>query len=344
MKKLIKSVVFIALFCIIWNCVFKVLRLEPTSISYFYDEPKDSLDVVYIGASNVYNHFNATLAYNKYGLKTGILSTASQPAAYIKYLIEESSKYQSPKVYVVDLVGLTYDDNLLLEGEIRKVSDSMKYSQNRTDALNYVLSYTDIPKKDYINYYYSFLKYHAIWKNVTKTSFTKVNETSYKGYNFAYYNSVKVEQEKSLWCDFENELTEANHQVLNDLIEYLNLNNVEVLFVIPSRNFTEKECGRMNYAARILEENNYSVINFNTLKDFTVDYKNDFYDIMHLNVYGATKYTLYFSKYLNENYDLNDHRDEGYCSWDKEYERFTQDFKSLMGINFDELLKEYDIY
>ena len=56
----------------------------------------------------------------------------------------------------------------------------------------------------------------------------------------------------------------------------------------------------------------------------------------------ATKYTLYFSKYLKENYDLPDHRDDKkYNSWKTEYKKFKKQYKKLTKNNFDDLLKEY---
>ena len=98
----------------------------------------------------------------------------------------------------------------------------------------------------------------------------------------------------------------------------------------------------MNSAIKILIENNLDVINFNTLEEFNknIDYSHDFYDYGHLNVYGATKYTLYFSKYLKERYDLPDHRDDQkYKSWDEEYESFKGQYKKLTNKDFENLLQ-----
>ena len=106
--------------------------------------------------------------------------------------------------------------------------------------------------------------------------------------------------------------------------------------------FTVEEIGRLNSATSIIEKNNYKVINFNTLEDFEVNFKKDFYNSQHLNVYGATKYTLYFSKYLKNNYDLPDHRgDKKYSSWVDEYERFKKEYKELTGEKFKKILKKY---
>ena len=45
---------------------------------------------------------------------------------------------------------------------------------------------------------------------------------------------------------------------------------------------------------------------------------------------------------VGENYNLEDHHyDSKYKSWEKEYERFKQDFKKITNKNFDDILLEY---
>ena len=140
------------------------------------------------------------------------------------------------------------------------------------------------------------------------------------------------------------ELPEDNKKILLDLIDYIKDNNLNVLFVIPKRSFENPIDNRLNSASAILQENNFTVLNFNTLDNFTnIDFSTDFYNSSHLNIYGSTKYTLYFSKYLKENYNLPNHKgDNLYNLWDSEYTRFKQDFKNLTKKDFDELLNEYN--
>ena len=73
-----------------------------------------------------------------------------------------------------------------------------------------------------------------------------------------------------------------------------------------------------------------------------INFENNLYNNDHLNIYGSTKYTLYFAKYLKEHYDLPDHRDDkNYASWNKEYERLKTDFNKLTKKNYDDILNEY---
>ena len=96
MKRVIKIICFLAIFILIFFLITKILWLPKNSITEFYEEPKNSLDIVYLGSSNAYAHFNTTLAYNEYGFTTGMLAVDSEPIIALKYLIKESEKYQKP--------------------------------------------------------------------------------------------------------------------------------------------------------------------------------------------------------------------------------------------------------
>ena len=105
----------------------------------------------------------------------------------------------------------------------------------------------------------------------------------------------------------------------------------------------KKSQEKMNDAIRIIKDNGFEVINFNALEDFKyIDFNTDLYNENHINIYGSTKYTLYFAKYLKERYNLPNHKeDKNYNSWNKEYERFKIDFNKLTNKNFKDVVEEY---
>ena len=343
MKNIIKTIIFLLIFIFTFDFVFNILWLSKNPISYFYKEPKNSIDVVYIGSSNAYAHFNTTLAYNLHGFTTGLLSCDSQPFGMVKYLMIESKKFQSPKLYVIDIAKLVDDLSSIEEGAIRTSVDSMKFSKNRIDAVNELLSYNNKFDNEKLNYYFSFLKYHNKWKEISVWDFI-YNSVLYKGYLFTNDTAKISSQKKVVWDNTEVKLNDENYRILIDLIKYINENNLNVLFVIPNRNFELEQIRELNNAENIILRNNYKIVNFNKLYDLDINYSSDLYNEHHINVYGATKYTAYFSKYLVENYNLPNHKnDEDYKSWKKEYERFKKSFKEITHKDFDELLKEYNI-
>ena len=49
MQKIIKIGAFIIIFIFIWTKVFNILWMDRYAINDYYKEPKNSIDVVYIG-------------------------------------------------------------------------------------------------------------------------------------------------------------------------------------------------------------------------------------------------------------------------------------------------------
>ncbi len=336
-----KIFIFIIVFILLWNSIFNILWINKSPISLFYKEPKNSLDIVYIGSSNVYAYFNTTLAYNQYGFKTGIFATDMMPFLTYKYAIEESSKTQNPKLYVIDLATSIASLDVYSEGDFRRTIDSFKFSKTRRDLIKSMYEYKDYLSfeiNDINDFYFSYLMYHNKWKEITESSFNNEKKL-FKGYLFTYFQTRKEKHIKYDWNCTEKKLINYSKEILEDLLEYLNKNNINVLFTIPVKVYTLEQNQYLNNVTKIIEKNGYKVINFNKVDDLNIDFDNDLYNASHLNVYGATKYTLYFSKYLKSNYNLPDHRNnEKYSSWKSEYERFKTEFNNLTQRNFDELL------
>ncbi len=337
-KKVIKIIAFILIFMLIWNYVFTIIWANRNSISQFYEEPKNSLDVVYIGSSNSYAHFNNTLAYHLYGYTTGLLASDGQPFALVEYLLKEATKYQKPNVYVIDINCITTDVGYFNSGDVRKVTDNMKFSKNRIDAINDLIQY--LPQEDQdekLSFYFSFLTYHNSWRYIGDYSFKPISLI--KGHLIDEGTAVISPEEEYVWKKEEMELPEENKQILTDLMDYIEDEKLEVLFVIPPRSFTEENNKKLNYAARMLEDRGFKVFNANLVDEINIDFSHDLYNSAHLNAYGATKFTKYFAKYLKDNYNLKDHRsDEKYESWNKAYEEYVERFEKVTGENFQDYL------
>lgn len=136
----------------------------------FYDQKENSLDGIYIGSSAVYRYFIPTKAYRDEGMAVFNISTGSQPVILEKYIIKEALKTQPDmKVIIIDIRNLTADDDDLSEADIRRVTDAMKPSKNRIDAINAALKYFKAQDIDIstnkMYYYFPFLLYHNRWQD-----------------------------------------------------------------------------------------------------------------------------------------------------------------------------------
>lgn len=297
----------------------------------FYVEEKNTLDGVYIGSSGVDRYWIPSEAWDKHGMAIYELSTADQPAVFIKYIMEESLKTQEPELFIVEVRRFTNPPEDVQDVDIRRVADNMNWSLNRVKATKAVLDYvensdnTNIDTSD-LSYFIPIIKYHSMWdEELTDEDWTSPNPgTEYKGY-FAYSNAAyrTVAQEKPVVTQEQTPIPEANEKILNDLLDYCDGLDQKVLFVASPYDIDTARQEQTNYALAKIEERGYPVINFNTEEMYAAldfNFGTDMYNPGHANLVGAMKYTHYLADYLKENYSLQDHRgDEAYQSWDQSY-------------------------
>lgn len=337
MKNLVKIILFIVLFIFIWNIVFSILRIQKNSIELFYDEPKNSLDVMYYGSSSTYAFYNAPLAYNEFGFTTGIRASDGQPFNALKYLSMESLKYQNPKVSVFDVDSIAYNATIVNEGDIRKVIDNMKMSKIRMDLTDELLDFYIDSDAEKLSYYLPFLYYHSSWKDLNSDKLYA--NKLFKG-SILSKLSVSVEpQEKQEWVVGDAKLTDNEYKMINDLIKYINDSKINAIFVISKRRFSDEAMQKFNTLTKLANQGNIKVINFNLLDDFDVNYETDFYNRNHLNTSGSIRYTLYLANYLKEHYNLDDHRgDKKYASWDKAFDKYKKRYNKLTKNDYENVL------
>ena len=102
----------------------------------FFLEPEDSLDVVLIGASQLYTGYSAPLAWQQYGYTSYPLTVSNIPARLYGSLLTEAVNRQHPKLIVVDIDGFINDENPeTLEANLRKWIDNIPWSRNRLETI-----------------------------------------------------------------------------------------------------------------------------------------------------------------------------------------------------------------
>ena len=130
----------------------------------FFLEPEDSLDVVLIGASQLYTGYSAPLAWQQYGYTSYPLTVSNIPARLYGSLLTEAVDRQHPKLIVVDIDGFINDENPeTLEANLRKWIDNIPWSRNRLETIR-----TCVPRELQTSFYFNIVKYHTNWYQVGK--------------------------------------------------------------------------------------------------------------------------------------------------------------------------------
>ncbi len=183
-QRTIKIIILLAVFAVLFSAVQNILRhkclyrLDETPETemweQLYDLPKDTLDIVFVGSSHVYNGINPVEFYEKTGLKGFDLATSNQDYFTGYHMLKEMFKTQSPKYVVIEtyafhqrpFVDQEYDKNLYYKMSL----DDMKLSLNKVGAVReWHKNNNDI---NVIERLFPVFEYHSRWDELNPADFS----------------------------------------------------------------------------------------------------------------------------------------------------------------------------
>ena len=136
--------------------------VEGAMIAEYYDEEHDH-DVVFIGDCEVYENFSTITLWEKYGITSYIRGSAQQLIWNSYYLLEDTLRYETPKVVVFNVLSLKYNTPQS-EAYNRMSIDGMKWSQSKIDNINASM----MKDENFIDYVFPILRYHSRWSDLKK--------------------------------------------------------------------------------------------------------------------------------------------------------------------------------
>lgn len=285
----------------------------------FFLEPEDSLDVVLIGASQLYTGYSAPLAWQDYGFTSYPLTVSNIPARLYGSLLTEAVNRQHPKLIVVDIDGFINDEDMeKLEANLRKWIDNMPWSRNRIETIR-----TCVPAELQSSFYFNIAKYHANWYQVD--SWLPVQRRLRAMDKTGYSLSKGVETVcKSLPADFVPDvrpltLSGANAQYLRDFCAQVQSIGTDVLFLRTPHRTQTTDPNVFADVAAVVGEYGYELLDLHDAFDtIGLDRCADFIDSDHLNTIGMEKFTVWFGQYLTGRYDLTGtHSEAVTAEWER---------------------------
>ena len=292
-----------------------------------YEEPKNSLDVVITGNSDVYRGISPMEMYNKHGIASYSFVSAGQRAWTAYAMLEEVYRLQSPQIVLFNVDEL--------------------YSDNQSSANNYIKVYNNMelagPKlrgifnKDYkkgiavkITHFLPIFAFHDRYKELSKDdlkyafdAFVDYKNPT-KGMDVVAVSNPYTGGNYMTETDEVEEILPATIKYLDKMVDLSKDNNTEfVLFEIPSPD--SWNYAKHNALQKYANEHGLKFIDLNLI-DIGIDWNTDTVDGGdHLNIYGAKKVSNYMADFLHENYDLSDIReDEKYSIWKTQYEEYLK--------------------
>ncbi len=326
-KQVLRFVAFMLVVIALIGSLTAVALLQPdfaqTSQRFdeFNDFEDDTVDVIFTGTSGIDRYWIAAKGFEEYGITAYPLTSDAQPAWLATNMLEEAVRNQSPKLVVIDMRPFTTQYNKKIssiETGVRYLTDGHCLSFfNKVDAIEKSLDKLETlaPDEEFdrLTFYFPLIKHHGAWASVDEF----VDEYAFSELGFYMSPSrtiVTTEAFEDTTKETEDlgQLHKVAEESLNELLDYLDKQEYEVLFINTPQGRGQEEMSTNNKLCDILEERGYKYLICEI--DESYDMEADFYNSGHVNYYGAEKFTDYFAQYLLNNYDLQDRREDDNCA------------------------------
>lgn len=322
MKKwsaLIKCIVFLCIFVLLFVYVQELLRDKwaegeynvTTKVRGFYEEEENTLDVVFIGSSQMYADMAPAVLFHEYGITSYDFCANEQPMWISYYYIKEALKRQTPKVIVLD-VFTVYGEDYEEEGVTHINLDDLPMSFNKIVAIC-----NSVPVGMRYSFFFPLAKYHNTWTNFYegKAELAFYHERDpYRGYSpFVFAADYEEGAKAEVVNQMESEpIPERAETWLRKIIALCEEENIPlVLIKTPNGNAERQKL--YNSVSALAEETGTPFLNMNVLLDGQA----------HVNVLQAEKISLLMGEYLIANYEFEDKRENPeYASWAEDAELF----------------------
>jgi len=362
-KNAVRFVVFVLVLALILSLLSavytrKILGHElpiSNTIAQFYNEPRNSMDVLIIGASTQRSALLPAVIWTKCGISSYNLATSAQPATVNYYLLKEALDYQTPSVVVLNarawIGGTNFSD-----ARFHEVLDYMRWSNNKLEAVRDVVA--NNKNNSMIDYIFPFLRYHD--RDILTRDDFDILFTARRNLNMGA-GMLLGTANISISNDFmNNEYKDRfiwNEDYSGKMIDLCKGKGIPVVIVAPPTSLSkewskDKHDAVLQYAL----DNDVAFVDYNIKENWEaigMDETKDFYDTNHVNVIGATKVSEHFAQYLADEFNLPDRREGVYDThWDdvtahyhQYHDRFANNEQIKHETNLEaylELLKEYD--
>lgn len=278
------------------------------TIHGFYEEPENTIETIFLGASTTVNGYIPMELYENYGLCAYNLGTEQQPMLASYYWLEEVNRLHkdSLKNVVLDVTMLR---RIPQDAFYRKALDGMRLSDIKVQALSDFRQGSD----DVLLYMFPVISYHSRWSSLEKSDFEKIYyEVNHgtRGYNFAIGNLLEQEDVSDIavpeyYVKDETSIAALNKEslyYLKKIIDFCNENNLN-LVLVKTPGIGVWNDAEHNAVERVADENQLYFADFNydpLYSQMGYNQATDSVDSNHLNYYGARKLTDWFGRFLVE--------------------------------------------
>ena len=285
------------------------ITLEGSMVENWYAHRDEGHQVLFVGDCEVYESFSPVTLFNEFGATSYIRGSAQQLMWQSYYLLREALRTETPRVVVLSVCSLRYPASQN-EAYNRMTLDGMRWGRDKWDAVRASLG----AEEGALSYWVPLLRYHDRIFQLTGEDFRYLlrgPELTYNGY------LMRTETVPYTWLPQAPLLKdpafgEKPVEYLDKIVALCREKGVALILVkspcLYPAWYEEWDRWLEVYAA----ENGVTYLNAIPLMDrMGIDLDTDTYDGgIHLNVYGAEKYTRWLGTYLRDRGLVEDQRQD----------------------------------
>ncbi|MCR5773024.1 MAG: hypothetical protein K6G87_17505 [Butyrivibrio sp.] len=286
-----------------------------------YAQPKDTVDVVFMGSSHIHCDVNTAVLWDNYGIAGYDYSAAEQPIWITYYYLKEFCKNQNPEVVVIDLYSIARFGDDFNEFWMPDNVYGMNFSLNKAR-----LMLNSCTKEQINKYFPSFAGYHNRYNELEEQDYelldiSEEELSEFKGYT--PYFGISKGHTPSLNVTEKSPIPEKSKRYLQKIIDYTNNNGIELMLIVNPYPSTIEDEKVYNSIEEMAMNNGVEYVNMNKFNDaMGLNTEEHYYDDSHLNYEGSCVFSNYLGECLKLSYILEDHRGNAeYKSWDSFSER-----------------------
>ena len=365
-RKLMRAICFCLLFALLFVFLSGAFiprtgttedGMESRISKAYRGEPRDSIDTVFIGNSDIYRAISPVDLFQQTGITSAIAGRPNKQLSEVPGDIRDILRYQNPKTIVLETDCMFSGTNpgfkkgiSPLEAEAAKVGVAGQTPSKATAAdvagqapskatdtahqniftkCKALLQEGDSAFLAALNYKFPLVKYHDNWKHLKLTTFLQPRgKYHFSNKGMAYANTVKA-------YPFGNEymqLSGGKHAMLSEekldqfqkIYDLCDRNGIRlVLLTVPSANTWNK--GKSDTVKQLAKKYDLTYYDYNRQLPAGFDWATDSKDGgNHLNYAGASAVTKDLAKKLTDDLTMNPTSltKEQKQQWKKDYEHF----------------------
>lgn len=308
------------------------------SLTKFYELENNTVDVLILGSSHAFEHFNTGTLWDEYGMASYVLAGSAQPIWNTYYYLKEALKTQTPELIVLEGYRIPWNEEYSDDSRVIKNNYGLKWSQDKIDSIK-----ISTPKERWSEFILEYEQYHTRYSELTDGDFVKNQNNrlydDWKGFgcNMATTPSVGIDVKE---VTGRVAIFEKSEKYYRETIELAQENDIPIIVVISPYAGLDKMTQQVfNSVGDVAEEYDIPFVNCNLyLDEMNINYATDAADDSHLNYRGSQKFSKYIGQYIKDNYDIEDRRcDASYDTWNRNADYIRQMIKD------QNLVEAYDL-